>query len=77
MSAAVDDLIIQTKETLGSTFFVISHDIEQAFAIADYIGMLYMGELVEFGPTEQIRNSTHPILRQFFGRTLQGPIQVA
>ncbi len=77
MSAAVDDLIIRTKESLGSSFFIISHDIEGAFKIADYIGMLYEGKLVEFGTCEEIRNSKNPFLRQFFERTTDGPMRVA
>ena len=77
MSANVDELIIRTKQQLGSTFFVISHDIEGAFRIADYIGMLYMGELIQFGTRDEIKNSQHPVLRQFFSRTVEGPMKVA
>ena len=77
MSAAVDELIIRTQKNLGSTFFVISHDIEGAFRIADYIGMLYMGELVAFGTNEEIRRSPNEFLRQFFDRTTDGPMKVA
>lgn len=77
MSANVDELIIRTKQQLGSTFFVISHDIEGAFRIADYIGMLYMGELIQFGTRDEIKNSKHPVLQQFFNRTVEGPMKVA
>lgn len=77
MSAAVDELILRTQKNLGSTFFVISHDIEGAFRIADYIGMLYKGELVAFGTKDEIRESSNSFLRQFFDRTTQGPMQVA
>lgn len=76
MSAAVDELILETQYRLGSTFFVISHDIEGTFRIADYIGMLHEGRLVEFGPADEVKSSSHPVLMQFFARTTQGPISV-
>ncbi len=77
MSAAIDDLILSMKEELGSTFIVISHDIEGTWKVADYIGMLYKSELIEFAPATEIRNSPNPILRQFFGRSTEGPIAIA
>jgi phospholipid/cholesterol/gamma-HCH transport system ATP-binding protein len=76
MSAAIDELILEIRERTKATFVVISHDIEGTFRIADKIGMLYMGELIQFGPREEIRNATNPILRQFFSRSTTGPIAV-
>jgi phospholipid/cholesterol/gamma-HCH transport system ATP-binding protein len=77
MSAAIDDLILQMKSELGSTFVVISHDIEGTWKVADYIGMLYKSELIEYGSKEEIRACPNPILRQFFGRSTIGPIAIA
>ncbi|RMF11926.1 MAG: ABC transporter ATP-binding protein [Candidatus Dadabacteria bacterium] len=77
MSAAIDELILETKELTGATFVVISHDIEGTFKIADNIGMLYMGELIQFGTQEEIRSADNPILRQFFERRTEGPIAIA
>ena len=77
MSAAIDDLILKMKAELGSTFVVISHDIEGTWKVADYIGMLYQSELIEFGSKEEIRTCPNPILRQFFSRSTIGPIAIA
>lgn len=76
MSAAIDELILDIKERTGATFVVISHDIEGTWRIADRIGMLYMGELIQFGSVQETRDSTNPILRQFFSRSTTGPISV-
>lgn len=76
MSAAIDELILDIRERTGSTFVVISHDIEGTFRVADRIGMLYYGELLQFGDQQEIRDSDNPILRQFFGRRTDGPIAV-
>src|SRR5512141_1301677 len=61
MSAAIDELILRMKSELGSTFVVISHDIEGTWKVADYIGMLYKSELIEFGLKNDIRNCPNPI----------------
>jgi ABC-type glutathione transport system ATPase component len=45
------------KAALGITFIVITHDIVPAVAIADRIGMLYKGKLVEYLPTDQFIRS--------------------
>jgi phospholipid/cholesterol/gamma-HCH transport system ATP-binding protein len=77
MSAAIDDLILKMQKELGSTFVVISHDIEGTWKVADYIGMLYKSNLIEFGSKAEIKACTNPILRQFFGRSTEGPIAIA
>lgn len=77
MSAAIDELILKMKAELGSTFVVISHDIEGTWKVADHIGMLYKSGLIEFGTKQQIKECPNPILRQFFGRSTTGPIAIA
>jgi phospholipid/cholesterol/gamma-HCH transport system ATP-binding protein len=77
MSAAIDELILEMKAELGSTFIVISHDIEGTWKVADQIGMLYKSRLIEFGTRDEIRASPNPILQQFFSRSIHGPIAIA
>jgi len=69
-SDAIDGLIVSMKARLGITFIVISHDIVGTVNVADYIGMLYGGKLVAYGPTEEVVQSEHPIVRRFLGRNL-------
>ncbi len=70
---AIDELIMNLKTTLGITFIVISHDIHSAFKIADNIGLLYQGRLVEFGSRRALAESENPIVRHFFARNFQSP----
>jgi phospholipid/cholesterol/gamma-HCH transport system ATP-binding protein len=76
MSDAIDKLIRRMQHELGLTFIVISHDIPGTFQVADRIAMLYKSQLIAYGSTEKLRQSDHPILRQFFDRSSEGPIQV-
>jgi len=48
----VEELISQLKETV--TVVVVTHNVAQAGRVADYTAFLYLGELIEFGPTTQL-----------------------
>jgi len=48
----IEDLIHELKERY--TIVIVTHNMQQAARISDYTAFLYMGELVEYGPTEAI-----------------------
>jgi len=48
----IEELIYQLKERY--TIVIVTHNMQQAARISDYTAFLYMGELVEYGPTETI-----------------------
>nr|WP_245699011.1 oligopeptide/dipeptide ABC transporter ATP-binding protein [Halopelagius longus] len=59
------DLMIQLQEMFDTSYLFISHDLANARYIAEKtggrIGVVYLGELVEIGPPEQIiNNPQHP-----------------
>jgi len=51
-TAKIEELIIKLKETY--TVIVVTHNMQQAARISDLTGFLYLGRLVEYGPTRQI-----------------------
>ncbi len=51
----IEDLIVELKEDY--TVAIVTHNMQQAARISDYTAFFYMGELVEFGQTEQIFES--------------------
>ncbi|MFY0539718.1 ABC transporter ATP-binding protein [Nannocystis pusilla] len=76
MSATLDELILDLHRSLGMTFVVISHDTAEARKIADYVGLLYKGELQAFGLKDEVLRSNQRAINQFFERSTEGPIQV-
>ena len=72
-SDSIDALIGQMKEALGITFIVISHDIVGTLNVADCVGMLYGGKLIAYGPTQEILENPHPVLRRFLQRNVALP----
>jgi iron(III) transport system ATP-binding protein len=57
------------SKQLGSTVIYVTHDQVEAMAIADRIGLLRLGELVQFGsPAELYRQPSQPSVAEFFGQ---------
>lgn len=48
----IEDLIVQLKEKI--TIVIVTHNMQQAARISDYTAFMYLGELIEVGPTEKI-----------------------
>lgn len=74
MADAINDLIIEMRERLNITSIAITHDMKSAFKIADTIAMLYNGLIIEKGSSEEIKNTSDPVVRQFIEGNAAGPI---
>ncbi len=48
----IEELIIQLKEQY--TVVIVTHNMQQAARVSDYTAFLYLGELIEFGATDQL-----------------------
>ena len=48
----IEELIEQLKEHY--TIVIVTHNMQQAARVSDYTAFMYLGELIEFGPTEKI-----------------------
>ena len=48
----IEELTTELKNYV--TIVMVTHNLHQAGRISDYTALMYMGELVEFGPTQQI-----------------------
>lgn len=64
-SAVINGLMIRTREKLGVTGIVVTHDMTSAYAVGDRIAMLYRGQVRQVGTVDQIQRSHDPIVRQF------------
>jgi phospholipid/cholesterol/gamma-HCH transport system ATP-binding protein len=64
-SAVIDQLMVRTREKLGVTSIVITHDMRSAYTVGSRIAMLYEGKVRQVGTVEEIRHTTDPIVCQF------------
>jgi phosphate transport system ATP-binding protein len=57
-SAKIEDLINELKQKYA--IVIVTHNMQQAARISDNTGFFYMGDLVEFGPTDKLfTNPSH------------------
>ncbi|KAF3999722.1 ABC transporter ATP-binding protein [Glaciimonas immobilis] len=66
--------IRKLNDALGSTSIVVSHDVDESFAIADYVYFLSQGKIVAHGTPEQMRASSDPFVKQFVYAEADGPV---
>jgi len=64
-AAVIDELMVRTREALGVTSIVITHDMRSAYRVGDRIAMLYRGRIRQVGTAEEIRASEDPVVRGF------------
>lgn len=70
----VGNLIRRLNDALGVTSVVVSYDAQEALKVIDYVYFLSDGHVVAEGPTEEIRNSNDPFVRQFIRGEPDGPV---
>jgi phospholipid/cholesterol/gamma-HCH transport system ATP-binding protein len=73
-SAVIAELIREMDETLNTTTVTITHDMKVAFKIADRVGMLYDGHIIEAGTPAAFQASPNPIVQQFIEGRADGPL---
>jgi len=58
-------LILELHRRLRFTAVMVSHEIPEIFEIADRVGKLHDGRIVELGPPAAIQASSNPVVQQF------------
>ena len=64
-SAVIDRLMVRTREHLGVTGVVVTHDMRSAYTVGDRIAMLYEGRIRQVGTVAEIQETEDPVVRQF------------
>lgn len=67
-------LIKALNETLGLTSIIVSHDVQETAAIADYIYVIANGKVVDHGTPVQIEQSSSEWVQQFMKGAADGPV---
>ena len=68
IQADILNLLKQLQHKLDLTFLFISHDLSVVAHVCDYVAVMYLGEIVEEGPTKQIfANPKHSYTQALLG----------
>ena len=67
-------LIRELNDALGLTSIVVSHDVRETAAIADYVYLLSNGRVVDHGPPDALWESSSEWSQQFLEGRPDGPV---
>lgn len=71
--AEILNLLLQLRKELGLTYLFITHDLAVATYIADRIGIMYLGKIMEMGPAHDVAfNPLHPYTRALISAVPSG-----
>jgi phosphate transport system ATP-binding protein len=54
-TAVIEDLIVKLREEVAVV--IVTHNLQQASRVADYVGFMYLGELVEYATAQSLFTS--------------------
>ena len=79
-SRKLDELVLEIRETLGTTMVIVSHELDSIFSIADRVIMLEReakGIIAEGNPRELVQKSVDPRVQEFLQRRAVLPVTEA
>ena len=72
VQAAVLDLLNELKQSQGTTYIFVSHDLAVVRALSDRVAVLYQGRLCEIGPAKDVYAlPSHPYTEVLLGAVLE------
>ena len=75
-SRLIVDLILKIQKQSKATVVAVTNDMNRAFQMADRVGMIVSGELIEIGSREEANDHPDQRVRQFVRGELEGPLTV-
>ena len=67
IQAQIINLLCDLQKQFGLTYLFISHDLSVVEHISDTVGVMYLGSMVEFAPTDKLyANPKHPYTEALF-----------
>lgn len=73
-TALLGELLLDRHAELGGTMVIVTHDIALARLVADHVSVLWRGQIIDSGPSDDIFSSTNPFIHQFLNGEIAGPL---
>jgi phospholipid/cholesterol/gamma-HCH transport system ATP-binding protein len=61
----ISKLISQLQDDIGVTSIVVTHDLDNAFRVADRVALLYRAQIRFEGTVDEFRDSDDPVVQKF------------
>jgi len=70
----IRNLIRRLNDALGATSIIVTHDVQEALDIVDYVYYLSDGKMVAHGTPKEMRAMKEPLVHQFVYGEADGPV---
>ena len=67
-------LIRSLNDSLGATSVIVTHDVQEALGVVDYVYFMAAGRVIAQGRPEEVRKSDEPFVNQFVNGRPDGPV---
>ena len=67
-------LIRSLNDSLGATSVIVTHDVQEALGVVDYVYFMAAGRVIAQGRPEEVRKSSEPFVNQFVNGRPDGPV---
>jgi len=67
-------LIRSLNDSLGATSIIVTHDVQEALGVVDYVYFMAAGRVIARGTPDEIRASGEPFVNQFVNGKRDGPV---
>ncbi len=67
-------LVRHLNDSLGATSVIVTHDVQEALGVVDYVFFMADGRVIAQGTPAEIRASAEPFVNQFVNGSSQGPV---
>jgi phospholipid/cholesterol/gamma-HCH transport system ATP-binding protein len=67
-------LIRNLNDSLGATSIIVTHDVQEALGVVDYVYFMAAGRIIAQGAPQDIRASSEPFVNQFVNGKSDGPV---
>jgi phospholipid/cholesterol/gamma-HCH transport system ATP-binding protein len=73
-TSLLNELILQMHAQHGGTYIIVTHNIETARMVSDYVALMWQGRVVHYSRTDEAFSSEDPFVQQFLHGTAVGPL---
>lgn len=73
-SQKIFELLREEQRASGATVIMVSSDLDRLLTVTDRVGMMYRGQLIFDGTTQEAKTSAEPRVRQFVHGLTEGPL---
>jgi phospholipid/cholesterol/gamma-HCH transport system ATP-binding protein len=67
-------LIRELNDSMGTTSIIVTHDVQEALGVVDYVYFMAAGRVIARGTPDEIRKSGEPFVNQFVNGLRDGPV---